>query len=163
IISGKGPDDFASVDKIKATCEIFNEAAANCKARGFSFGIHNHEWEYKEVEGKPAYKYMEEFLSPDAFYEIDTYWVTVGGQDAAKVVAELGERVQLLHIKDGPGTREKAMLAAGSGIMNFPPIVEAAKHSNYMIVEIDRCDTDMMEAVKQSFDYLKSSGLGRGK
>jgi sugar phosphate isomerase/epimerase len=163
IVTGKGPDDFKTVDKIKETCDLFNSAATAATTAGLSFGIHNHDWEYKEVDGKLVIDYMEELLAPEVFYEIDTYWVTVAGQNAPEIIARLGERVQLLHIKDGPGVREKAMLAAGDGIMDFPSIVAAAKSAKYLIVELDRCDTDMMEAVARSFNYLKDAGLGHGK
>ncbi|MBT7864437.1 MAG: sugar phosphate isomerase/epimerase, partial [Gemmatimonadetes bacterium] len=32
----------------------------------------------------------------------------------------------------------------------------------WMIVELDRCETDMVEAVKKSYDYLVGEGLAAG-
>ena len=49
VVTGKGPDDFSTVDAIKATCDLFNEANANVQAAGMQFGIHNHWWEYLKV------------------------------------------------------------------------------------------------------------------
>ena len=47
--------------------------------------------------------------------------------------------------------------------MDFPAIVQAgAEHTEWMIVELDRCDTDMVDAVQQSYDYLVGEGLARG-
>ena len=163
IVTGKGPGDFDTVAKIEATCDLFNEASANAQAAGMSFGMHNHWWEYLQVGGKYVYEYLLERLDPAITFEIDTYWVKTAGVDPVEIVAKMGGRSPLLHIKDGPGVCEKAMTAIGTGVMNFPAIVEAgAEHTEWMIVELDRCDTDMVDAVQQSYDYLVGEGLARG-
>ena len=47
--------------------------------------------------------------------------------------------------------------------MDFPAIMEASMGTaEWLIVELDRCATDMMEAVAQSYDYLVGQGLARG-
>ena len=125
IVTGKGPDDFDTVAKIEATCDLFNEASANAEAAGMSFGIHNHWWEYLQVEGKYFYEYLLDRLDPAITFEIDTYWVKAAGVDPVGVVARMGARSPLLHIKDGPAVREKAMTAIGTGVMDFPAIVKA--------------------------------------
>lgn len=162
VISGKGPVDFESVDAIKATCDLFNEASENARAAGLLFGVHNHWWEYLKVDGKYAYEYMLDLLDPTITFEIDTYWVKTAGADPVKVVAQMGERSPLLHIKDGPCVQKDPMTAVGDGVMDFGPIVEAGKpYTQWLIVEIDRCATDMAEAVAKSVKYLHTSGLGR--
>jgi len=162
-VSGLGPDQFKTVDDIKKSCDTFNQAAANLAKVGLKFAIHNHWWEFIEVDGKPAYKYMLDFLAPNVYFQVDTYWVQTGGCDPAAVVKELGARAPLLHIKDGPCVKELPMTAAGEGKLDFPAIVKAAgSHVEWMIVELDRCATDMMEAVGKSYTYLTSKGLARG-
>ena len=55
------------------------------------------------------------------------------------------------------------MTAVGDGVVDFHSIVEAAgKTAEWMIVELDRCATDMMEAVATSYTYLIEEGLARG-
>jgi sugar phosphate isomerase/epimerase len=158
-----GQENFADMNGLKMTAELFNEAIANCAARGMTFGYHNHEFELESiVDGQPALLQLAA-LAPKLFFTVDTYWVTVGGQDAAEVVSTLGPQANLLHIKDGPLVKSAAMVAAGSGKMDFPPIVEAATAAKWLVVELDHCDTDMMTAVEQSFKYLVNAGLGRGK
>jgi hypothetical protein len=39
----------------------------------------------------------------------------------------------------------------------------AGNHTEWLIVELDRCATDMMTALEQSFQYLAGQGLGRGR
>lgn len=96
IVSGKGPDSFETMDLIKQTCDLFNEAHAVAAENGLEFGIHNHWWEFLQVEGRYVYQVMLEHLDPGVFFEIDTYWVQTAGVDPAKVVKELGPRVPLL-------------------------------------------------------------------
>lgn len=158
-----GVENFNTMDAIKASAARFEEAVANCAERGMTFGYHNHEFELSAiVEGKPALVQLAA-SAPNLFFTLDTYWVTVGGQDATEIVKTLGPQVNLLHIKDGPLVKSEAMVAAGSGKMDFPPIVAAAEHAKWLVVELDRCDTDMMTAVEQSFHYLVDADLGHGK
>jgi sugar phosphate isomerase/epimerase len=163
-ISGFGPKEFATLDLTKAACDKFNQASDNCKAAGLQFGIHNHWWEYQPVEGQMVYKVMLERLNPDIFFEIDTYWVKTGGCDPAVVVREMGKRAPLLHIKDGPARQGVPQTAVGEGVLDFPGIVKAAGNNlEWLVVELDDCATDMIEAVKKSVDFLVKKGLGRGK
>ena len=164
VISGLGPDQFASVDQIRAACDKFNEAAANCAEEGLSFGIHNHWWEFLEVEGQPAYKHALEYLNPEVLFQIDAYWVQTAGVDPAAVIAELGDRAPLVHLKDGPCTREADMLALGEGATDFQSIFDAGSDTvDWWIIELDRCATDMMEAVGKSFTFLNEAGYVRGQ
>ena len=164
IISGIGPDGYTSIDQVKRTCDTFNRAAAVARANGMTFGMHNHWWEYTPVEGKYPYKVMLDLLDPDVFFEIDTYWVQTAGVDVVEVVKELGTRAPLLHIKDGPCVQTEPMTAVGDGVMDFPAILEAAGTTpEWLIVELDRCATDMMDAVQRSVTYLVESGLGKGR
>ena len=163
IVSGKGPADFETLDKIKTTCELFNEASANAQAAGMSFGVHNHWWEYLKVGDRYAYEIMLDLVDPAITFEIDTYWVQVAGPNPAEIVAQMGARSPLLHIKDGPANRQDPMQPIGSGVLDWPTIVQAGgSHTEWLIVELDRCAMDMVEAVQQSYDYLVGEGLARG-
>lgn len=163
VISGLGPDQFETMDLIKASCERFNQASANASAAGLTFGIHNHWWEFGKVEGEYVYKHMLERLDADVFFQVDCYWVKTAGAEPADVVGEFGARAPLLHIKDGPCDKDLAMTAVGDGIIDWAPVIAAgAEHTEWLVVELDRCDTDMMEAIEKSCRYLVDHGLARG-
>jgi sugar phosphate isomerase/epimerase len=164
IVSGKGPDDFKTVDQIRRTCDLFNQAQAVAAENGMAFGVHNHWWEYLKVEGRYVYQVMLEYLEPGVFFELDTYWIQTAGVDPVGVVRELGSRAPLLHIKDGPAVKDEPMQAIGDGVLDFPAIVEAGEETvEWHIVELDRCATDMLEAVERSYQYMVDEGLARGK
>lgn len=158
------PDEYRTIDLIKETCARFNEANAVAIANGLEFGFHNHHWEFEQVEGRYAYEILLEELDPTIFFEIDTYWVKTAGLDPAPILKQLGQRVPLLHIKDGPATKNEPMTAVGAGIMNWPEIMSVGEdHAEWLIVELDRCATDMMTAVQESYAYLTENGFAQGK
>lgn len=155
-----GPNDVTSLATIKDLCERLNQGYQAAKERGMQFGIHNHWWEFGELDGKLIHHLMIEQLDPGIFFEIDTYWVKVAGKDPVKIVSDLDTRAPLLHIKDGPATREAAMTAVGDGVMDVPSILQAAgDNAKHWVVELDRCDTDILEAVRKSHQYLSNVKL----
>ncbi len=158
------PEDFSSTDKIKATCDVLNQAAAVARENGLQFAYHNHWWEYQQVDGRNANEIMLENLDESVLLELDTYWVKVGGQDPVSVIKALGSRAPLLHIKDGPADDSKSdMVAVGQGALDWHSIIPAAADTaDWLIVELDRCGTDMMTAVAESYAYLTGEGLARG-
>ena len=102
------PDRFKTLDSIRAVAAEIAESHRNARARGMTLGYHNHWWEFEIAHGgKSAHEILIAQLDPDVFAELDIYWAHVGGRDPAKVVAELGARVRLLHVKDGPADGPK--------------------------------------------------------
>lgn len=160
LVSSKRPDDFETIDLIKKSCDDLNFAAEEAMKNGLKMVFHNHWREYQDIDGIPVYKVMLEHLSADVLFELDTYWVKVGGQDPAAVLAELKDRTPLIHIKDGSGELGNLnMKAAGQGIMDFAPIFANAKNAEWLICELDACENDMLEAVRDSYDYIVRNAI----
>lgn len=158
------PELYQSVESIQRLAETFNQADEVCREHGLSLFIHNHDFEFKLVGQTPAIQILKQYLASSIGFELDTYWAYVAGHDPAKVVRDFGARAPLLHIKDGPGTREEPMLALGEGVLDIPAIVEAGgDHTTWLVVELDECATDMLAAVEKSYRYLTTRGLAHGK
>ena len=167
------PEDkrYSSLQGTMELISIYNEAGKFAKANGLQFGLHNHWWEYRnKIDGRFVYELLFENLDPDIFFEVDTYWVKVAGQDPAAIVKKLGSRAPLLHIKDGPAIwndllpqdNPDPMTAVGKGTQNFPEIVKAADgNTEWMVVEMDKTSGDTFEALKDSYDYLINNKLAR--
>jgi sugar phosphate isomerase/epimerase len=150
------PASFASVDAIRRNAELLNEAAAAAKAHGLTLGYHNHDAEFRIVEGKPAVEWLEETLDPAVFFEPDVYWIAVAGGDPVATLQRLGARAPLVHIKDGPaGEKPSPMTAVGAGTLPIPAIVAAAEQADWLIVELDEAKTDPLDAVRESYAFLK--------
>lgn len=148
-----------SLDGLHRLADDYNAANHFAKSRGLQLGLHNHWWEMQPVDGVFPYRYMQDHLAADVFFELDAYWTLVAGLDPAVVARELGPRLQLLHIKDGPAKRGQPMTALGTGVMDIPALLAACAHNDYVIVELDECATDMLGAVAQSRHYLLGQGL----
>lgn len=150
-------EDFKNIDKIKSYCALLKQGVSNAKAAGLQLCYHNHWFEADTYEGKRGYQIMREEVGDDLAWEIDTYWAAVGGSDPAAVLKELGDKVPLIHIKDGPiGSNEDIMCPLGLGKLDIPAIIAAAQHAEYAFIELDNSDRDILESVKISFDYLNS-------
>lgn len=160
-----GPESFADPDAVRAAADSLNALDAVARERGMTLGYHNHFWELTKMpDGRPALLHLFEHLAPTVFAEIDIYWAQVGGADPKELVAELGARVGLLHVKDGPADEPPSpMVAVGDGVVDIPGVLAATPSAQWHIVELDRCATDMFEAVDRSYDYLVGSGLSRGR
>ena len=156
-------EEFTTESSIKAHCEELNQADVVARENGMTLSYHNHWWEYRQqVNGRPAYKTMLENLAPTVNFEVDTYWVQTGGFNVVDVLHEYGDRAPLLHIKDGSTDEKDSMVAVGDGVMDWSSIIPASK-AKWLIVELDRCATDMLEAVGRSYTYLTSKGYAHGK
>lgn len=156
-------DKFDTVNGVKEVCDKLNEAAEVCAENGLSLGYHNHFWEFTDLGDQNASQVFAQHLDSSIFFELDTYWAQVAGHDPVELINNLGARVPFLHIKDGPVTIEGDMVAAGEGVMDIPAIIEAGQeHTEWLIIELDRCGTDMMTAVEKSYQYLVGEGLARG-
>jgi sugar phosphate isomerase/epimerase len=165
IVAFGPPERFASEDSVKQMADELNQGFEKVRARGMHLGYHNHYWEFQsEIGGRPAYDVFFEHLDPGIFAEVDVYWAKVGGQDPATVIAGLGPRARMLHLKDGPADDPRsAMTAVGSGTLDIAAIAATNPAVEWLIVELDQCDTDMFEAVEQSYRFLVGEGLAEGR
>jgi sugar phosphate isomerase/epimerase len=155
--------DFADEDGLKRAADKITESAAIAHAEGFAYGYHNHWWEWTLIDGQAALDRLAALLDSSIIFEIDTYWARVAGFDASQVVARFGSRSPLLHIKDGPADNNQSpMVAVGDGVMNIEAILNEAQAA-WAVVELDRCATDMTEAIAASARYLLGKGWAQGK
>jgi sugar phosphate isomerase/epimerase len=154
---------YSSIDGILQLAEEYNAANAVAREHGLTLGLHTHWWECETVEGRPAYRTLLEHIAPDIFIEPDMYWARVAGLEPAAMLAELGPRAPLVHIKDGPATYDDPMAPLGSGVLDIPAIVRAgAETAEWTIVELDEVAMDAMEAVAQSYRYMVDNGYAQG-
>src|SRR5262249_25477106 len=116
------------------------------------------------IDGRPALLHFFDAVEPGVFAEVDVYWAQVGGVEPSALLAALGDRARLLHVKDGPAdTPASDMTAVGTGNVDIPRVLASAPGAHWHIVELDRCATDMLEAVEASARYLLGNELSKGR
>jgi sugar phosphate isomerase/epimerase len=150
------PDRFKSASDVASIADELNAASAQARQRGLRLGYHNHFWEWRVLEdGRPAFDALVGHLDPAVEIELDIYWATVAKHEPAALIRQLGARVTRLHIKDGPADKpESPMVALGDGVVDLRSAMRAAKHADWMLVELDQCAGDMREAVRRSAAWL---------
>jgi sugar phosphate isomerase/epimerase len=154
---------FISLDSTKRAAEELNAARETASSFGIDLGYHNHWWEFdRSPDGQVPYRVFLAELDPATPLEVDIYWVRTGGEDPALLLAELGDRVTHLHVKDGPANTTDPNTAVGEGVVDIAGAVSATPAS-WHIVELDRCSTDMREAVRKSYQYLVAKKLSEGR
>ena len=124
--------------------------------RGLAIGYHNHAFELENrIDGVSALEIFANALTDAVVLELDTYWCEVGGEPAAALLERLGDRVQFLHVKDGPKTKnDKEQTAVGSGSMPVQAILDAAPQAQ-RVVELDDHDGDVFQALTDSYSFLQ--------
>jgi sugar phosphate isomerase/epimerase len=163
VISGRGPDNFKTADSARAVGDEFQAAAELLRPHGLKLGYHNHWWEFEELGGRLAMELLAERM-PSVFLELDTYWASNFGKvDVPAFIRRHAGRIPLMHIKDGPLVEDRPHTAVGAGKVDVPAVIRAAdaKVLRWLIVELDECATDMMQAVRHSADFLAKAKLGK--
>ncbi len=158
------PEKFAMPDDIRASCDELNTANEILRGNALELHYHNHWQECARVGDKYVYQHMLDFLEPTIGFEVDVYWAKTAGVDPAAMLRELGKRSPLLHIKDGPAAMDADMTAVGEGVVDFSAIANASRDTaEWWIVELDRCATDMLQAVEKSYQYITQRGFAHGR
>ena len=147
-----------SIEGVQWLAAMMNARAEAAVGTGIRVGYHNHWWELGQIGGRPALEIFAESLSPEVVLEVDTYWTQVAGADAIDTLQRLGDRVQFIHVKDGPIEQEaKTQVAVGSGSMPVLDILAAAPQA-VPVVELDDTEGDMFAALEDSFAFLTANG-----
>jgi len=159
----KGPMDLALAKK---TIEDFNRFGQKLKDNGLTFCYHNHGFEFEPYEGETYFDYIVKNTNPDlVFFEMDVVWMHLPGQDPAAMLKKYPKRFKLIHLKDlkigvppskAGSTPNENCVVLGTGQINYPAILKAAKKSAIKYYYIEDENLGAMQQVPQSLVYLKS-------
>lgn len=122
---------------------------------GLQFAYHNHAFEFEPLEDSTLWEVLMAETDPALVaLELDVYWAHVGGHDPAALIRQLGQRVPLLHVKDGDGQHDAPI---GDGVLPWAEILQAGQAAGvqWYIVEQDH-PRDPLNDVRRSFEYLSS-------
>lgn len=147
-----------TLDSYKRVAEEFNRAAATARDAGVQFGYHNHDFEFKRLEGRLPFDVLLENTDPKLVqYEIDLYWITKGGQDPLEYFARWPGRVPLVHVKDSMGAPAHNMVDVGAGKIDWKRIFAKKDQAGikHFFVEHDQ-PPQPFESIGASYRYLKN-------
>ncbi len=163
---------FDGRDDVRRFADSLDAGATIAARHGLRVGIHNHDGEMQDVDGAgPGYALLRDETGPTVDFQVDIFWVVVGGASPETVIRDLGSRVCSLHVKDGPvlppsasGGHPFVNGAVGSGVVDPGPAIAAlaeAPNADWLIVELDHAAGPVIDAVAGSIAYLAGRGLAR--
>jgi len=162
----------ADAAAFQAMAALAGRIGAAAKRAGLAFALHNHDMEFRPINGAPGYDLLLNKTDPALVgFEMDCGWVAVAGHDPAALLKAHPGRFPLLHIKDfqrppspstAPGGPPGAVL--GTGFIDYRPIFAAARalpktegvRHYFVEQEPPFRDFTAMEAARRDFAWLHS-------
>lgn len=155
-----------TIDDAKKTVADFNRVSKILKEEhGLTFCYHNHGYEFRPYEGGTYFDYIAANTNPDyVSFELDILWAFHPGVNPAKLLKKYPARFKLMHVKDlrngvkgdfSGGTPVDNDVALGTGQINIPDVIKAAKKSSVQYYYIEDESTNVPAQVPVSIVYLK--------
>lgn len=163
-IPHEGPFTLAMAEK---TVADFNKIGKQLKDEfGLTFCYHNHGYEFEKHEDGTLMDYIIQKTDPKyVSFELDMLWAFFPGHDPAALIEKYPDRFKLIHMKDlkkgvkgnlSGGTPVENDVALGTGQLDIPKILRAAKKSSIKHFYIEDESPSYAKQVPQTIAYLKS-------
>ena len=126
-----------------------NKIGEQTQKAGLQLGFHNHNFEFKEIDGVLVYDKLMSEIDPKLVKMQFQVSVIGLGYEAATYLAKYPGRFISLHLQDWSAA-DKKQVAVGKGVVDWPKTFAAAKAAgvkNYF-VELN------LDAMKESYGYL---------
>ena len=162
-IPHKNPFDLETAKK---AVEDFNKAGKSLKENGITLTYHNHGYEFVPYEDGTLFDYIVKNTNPEyVSFEMDVLWAAFPGQDPAALLTKYGSRWKLMHLKDlkkgvegnlSGGTPTTNDVALGTGSINIPAVLKAAKKAGVKHYFIEDESPSYLKQIPQTIAYIKS-------
>jgi sugar phosphate isomerase/epimerase len=126
-----------TIEDAKKAVDDFNRVGKILKENGIILCYHDHGYEFGTYEDGTLFDYIVKNTDPQyVSFEMDMMWTFHGGADPAKLLYKYKDRWKLMHLKDirkgvasdlTGGTDTKNDVALGTGQINVPEVLKAAK------------------------------------
>jgi sugar phosphate isomerase/epimerase len=148
---------------LDSLADKLNRVGREYRARGLTFGYHNHQIEFVPVEGVVPYDYLVSRTDPELVkLELDLGWLALAGHDPLAYLRRHAGRVIGCHLKDyAPAVAtdipQRKLVEPGAGTIDFAAVLTAMRDTNvpHGFIEIDVSD-DPLGAVERGRRYLGS-------
>ena len=146
--------NYSTPEKLDELVELINEAQPKLAAAGIRLGYHNHSGEFLPTAyGAIVHKELETRTNVD--FEIDTYWAYAAGLDPVELLERLGDRVFVIHLKDGFADGKGKALGEGTAPVERVRAY-AIEKGLPMVVESETLDPTGLLEVERCIKYLRS-------
>ncbi|QJW88844.1 sugar phosphate isomerase/epimerase [Spirosoma taeanense] len=154
-----------TLNMAKKTVADFNQIGKSLKDDyGLTFCYHNHGYEFQPYEKGTLFDYIVQQTDPRyVSFEMDILWTVFPGQDPVALLNKYPKRFKLMHLKDlrkgvvgnlSGGTPVENDVALGTGQINLPAILKAARKAGIEHYYIEDESPNITTQVPQSIAYL---------
>ena len=158
-----------TVDGYKQIADQLNELARKLQGDGLRLGYHNHEVEFRPVEGQIPWDILVTHTDPKLVgFQIDVGNLTFGGGNAVEYLSKYPGRYYSMHCKDF--LKGQASVPVGQGSLDWKKLFASARKQNirsyvaevgaYGLAGLDgtplrQSPIDVLESFRQSAEFLK--------
>lgn len=140
-------------------CEKADKWGERMRRNGIHFMYHNHAHEFEpKFSGEMAEDIiLKNTSSENVSLELDCYWVTHAGLDAAEYLTKNISRIKTIHIKDMSDRTEKKMTEVGTGIIDCRRLYDISAQAGFswVAIEQDNIYIDPFESIRISISNLR--------
>ena len=153
----------ANLDGWKAIANTLNEVAEKLPPEGISTGYHNHQLEFRPLDGKRPMEILAADTSPKVMLQLDVGTCVEAGSDPVAWINQNPGRIRSLHLKDwsrDPSIGYKALF--GEGAVPWKEVLHAAESTGgveYYLIEQEGSRFPALETAERCLaEYKKIHG-----
>jgi sugar phosphate isomerase/epimerase len=152
-----------SMDEIKVATALFNSVGEQLQKKGITFTYHPHGYEFAKEGKGVVMDYMLKNAEHFAF-NMDVFWVAMGGGDPLKIMKKYKGKFPQLHLKDRkigtPGSPDgrgdvETNVVLGTGDIDIDGLIKQAKKQGTKYLVIEDESSRSVEQIPQSVAFIK--------
>ncbi|MBN1464219.1 TIM barrel protein [candidate division KSB1 bacterium] len=135
----------------------FNALAEKAKTHAMRVGYHNHDFEFKPLEGQLPWDVFAQYTDKDVILQLDTGNCGIGGGDALATLVKYPGRAVTIHLKEYSATNPNAIL--GEGDIPWKQVFtfcETQGATEWYIIEEEKDIYPPLEAVAKCYANFQS-------
>jgi sugar phosphate isomerase/epimerase len=153
--------EISTADGWKKVADVLNKAAETTKAQGMGVGYHNHDLEWKPIDGQKPIEILAANTDKSIMLQLDIGTCLEAGNDPVAWIDKNPGRIRSIHCKEwSPAKGYKAVFGEGSA--PWKKIFAAAEKTGgieYYLIEQEGSEFPEMETAKRCLaNYRKIHG-----
>jgi sugar phosphate isomerase/epimerase len=154
-------DPKPTIDAWKTVADNLNAASDKLEHDGLTTGYHNHQSEWKAVDGQRPIEVLAKNTKPSVMLQLDVGTCIEGGGDPVTWIRANPGRIRSIHCKDwsrDPAIAYKTLF--GEGVADWKGIFQAAEHGGgveFYLVEQEGSRYPELETVEKCLHAFRTT------